>query len=103
MTQGLVCNVSALTSEQHQERKELANLIRTQTQESQELSNGYAFRLPSSSTLFLELAEFVHLERHCCPFFNFQVELGANEGPIWLRMTGPEGVKEFMKAEMGLL
>jgi CHASE1-domain containing sensor protein len=99
----LACNLNALTSEQRQERAELAKLIQAQTQELQELSNGYAFRLPSSSTLFLELAEFVHLERHCCPFFKFELELEANEGPLWLRITGPEGSKEFMKTEVGFL
>jgi CHASE1-domain containing sensor protein len=98
----LACNLHALTPEQQQERAELAQLIRAQTQVLQELPDGYAFRLPSSSTLFLELAEFVQLERHCCPFFNFQLELEANEGPIWLRMTGPKGVKEFIRAELQL-
>lgn len=101
--EGLACNTHALTAEQRQERAELAKLIHAQTQELQELPDGYTFRLPSSSTLFLEQAEFVHLERHCCPFFNFKLELEANEGPIWLTMTGPEGSKEFMKTEVGLL
>jgi CHASE1-domain containing sensor protein len=101
--EGLACNTHALTPEQRQERVELAKLIHTQTQELRELSDGYAFRLPSSSALFLELAEFVHLERHCCPFFKFVLELQANEGPIWLTITGPEGSKEFMKTEVGLL
>jgi hypothetical protein len=100
---GLACNSSRLTAEQRQERVELAKLIHAQTQELQELPDGYAFRLPSSSTLFLELAEFVQLERCCCPFFNFKLELEANEGPIWLKITGPEGSKEFMKTEVGLL
>jgi hypothetical protein len=52
--EGLACNLNALTSEQRQERAELAKLSHAQTQELQELSisNGYAFRLPSSSTLF---------------------------------------------------
>jgi hypothetical protein len=100
---GLACNLNALTPEQRQERAELAKLVRAQTQELQELPSGDAFRLPSSSALFLELAEFVHLERHCCPFFKFELELEANEGPIWLRITGPEGSKAFMKTEIGLL
>jgi hypothetical protein len=69
---GLACNLNALTPEQRQERAELAKLVQAQTQELQELPRGCAFRLPSSSALFLELAEFVHLERHCCPFFKFE-------------------------------
>jgi hypothetical protein len=41
------------------------------------------------------------LERRCCPFFNLQIEAEPNDGPIWLRMTGATGAKEFIRSEIG--
>ena len=54
------------------------------------------------AALFIALAEFITLERTCCPFFQFglEVELGADSA--WLQITGPEGVKPFLELEMGL-
>jgi glutamate/tyrosine decarboxylase-like PLP-dependent enzyme len=37
------------------------------------------------------------MERLCCPFVNYTLEIEPNRGPFWLRMTGGEGVKEFLK------
>jgi hypothetical protein len=37
----------------------------------------------------------------CCPFFDFRLELRA-DGVLWLSLTGPEGVKDLLRAEMQL-
>ena len=67
--------------------------------EREELADGYAFRLPPS---WLErAARWIAYERKCCPFFAFQMEV-AGDGDVWLRLTGPEGVKPFIVAELGL-
>jgi hypothetical protein len=31
------------------------------------------------------------------PFFNFGLEIEPNSGPLWLRLTGGEGVKEILQ------
>jgi hypothetical protein len=43
----------------------------------------------------------VTFERRCCPFFNLQIEAQPKDGPIWLRMTGALGIKQFILAEIG--
>jgi hypothetical protein len=48
------------------------------------------------------LAEFVGFERLCCPVFALTIEAEAERGPVWLRITGREGVKPFARAELGL-
>ena len=49
-------------------------------------------------------AEFIALERLCCPFLNFGLEIKAEGGPVWLRLSGREGVKAFIREEIsGLL
>lgn len=37
-------------------------------------------------------------ERLCCPFFRFGLEIEPNSGPLWLRLTGSEGVKEILRS-----
>jgi hypothetical protein len=44
-------------------------------------------------------AEWVSLERKCCPFLAFEIEQPKDQGPVWLRITGPEGVKAFIEEE----
>ncbi len=64
------------------------------------LPEGYAFRFDCSE--FEDVARFVTNERRCCPFLTFEVELAAQSGPIWLRMTGPEGTRAILDAELNL-
>jgi hypothetical protein len=65
--------------------------------ERTELPDGIAFRF--SADLLPEVARFVENERRCCPFLAFSIELWPDAGEITLRMTGPEGVREFVAAE----
>ena len=67
----------------------------------QELSDGYAFRLPGVTALLPKTAEFIANERLCCPFFGFTLAIEPDRGPIWLSLTGPDGVKPFIQAEIG--
>ena len=46
-------------------------------------------------------AEWVTFERRCCPFSNLQIEAEPNDGPVWLRMTGAQGIKPFILSEIG--
>jgi hypothetical protein len=44
------------------------------------------------------------LEKLCCPFLNFTLEVEAENGSVWLGLTGREGVKAFVREEIsGLL
>lgn len=39
-------------------------------------------------------------ECRCCPFLGFTLELLPDDGPLTLRLTGPDGVREFLAAEL---
>jgi hypothetical protein len=65
------------------------------------MPDGYAFRLSNDSDLLLRLAVFVDLERRCCPFFGFNIEVEPEGGPLWLKLTGRDGVKPFIRVEIG--
>ncbi len=97
-----LCRLDALTAEERKRHQSLGALIRLSVKETKELADGYAFRLPGNKAMVMTVAEFVTLERSCCPFFTFEIELGDAEKPLWLTWRGEEGVKEFLKAQLGL-
>jgi len=70
--------------------------------EIRDLPDGYEVRLDASDVI-VKAAEFVALERLCCPFLNFSIEVEAESGPVCLRLTGREGVKEFIREEINAL
>jgi len=92
-----------LTSPELQERKAtiLASL-KKQVLEKKELPSGYAYKFDGSDKLVDELAEFIKTERECCDFFTFNLSVSGDRSEAWLELKGPEGVKEFIMAELGL-
>ena len=65
-----------------------------------ELPNGYAFRFPADPTTVALVAEWAAGERLCCPFFDIDMRLEPEHGPLWLTLTGREGTKDFIKADL---
>jgi hypothetical protein len=74
-----------------------------QAQRVEELADGYAFGFPGSAEWGHRLVDFINSERVCCRFFTFELVFEPNFGQIWLRVKGPEGVKEFVKDELASL
>ena len=65
--------------------------------ETEELEDGYAFRIPGDASGIRLVAELIVAERECCPFLAFELAAEPNKGPIILRVTGPNGAKEFLR------
>ena len=93
----IACNPNALTPQQQERWLEVGTQLYAAVQEVQELPDGYAFRLPSTSGMLLLVAEDLNFERLCCPFIHFTLDLAPNGAPFWLRYTGGEGVKAFLR------
>ena len=98
----LACDFSGMDAVQKARHRDVRRRLTASIEDISELENGYTIHFSFEAELFLALAEFITLERLCCPFFNFALELEARSGPLRLRLTGPEGVKEFLKTELGL-
>jgi hypothetical protein len=95
------CDLKALTTEQRARYEELSKTLLGSVEEKRELRNGYAFRLNASVPMTVA-AEWAELESKCCPFFGFQIERERERGALWLRLTGRDGVKQFIRSEFGL-
>lgn len=93
----IVCDPNALTTEQSERWMIVGKQMYQAIQEVRELPNGYGFRLPSDSATLMLIAEDLSMERLCCPFLHFTLEITPAGGPLWLSFTGGEGVKEFLR------
>ena len=96
-----VCNLGVMNQEERGRYISLSRKVMGAGDERRELDNGYAFRLAVAKISLVEIAEWVTFERRCCPFFNLQIEAEPNDGPLWLRMTGAPGIKQFILSEIG--
>lgn len=97
----IACDLRAIDAAQREHHQIKTQELFAASQEVKELPDGYAFRLPAEPAFMLKAAEYISLERLCCPFFNFVLELESEGGPLWLKLTGREGVKKFLQAEFG--
>jgi hypothetical protein len=96
----LACDMTAIPAEQRPAHLAASRELFSQIQETSELSNGYQFRFDPEPNVIKRLADFVVLEKLCCPFLSFAIEIEAENGPVWLRLTGREGVKAFIREEV---
>jgi len=100
----LACDMSAIPLSERQAHLEVSRDLFSHIQQIQELSEGYEFRLDCDENVLVKAAKFISLEKLCCPFLAFGLKVQAEGGPVWLSLTGREGVKAFIREEVnGLL
>ena len=95
------CVMEAIEAAKRPEHLANARYLFNRVVEIRELADGFAFQLQPGSGLLTKLGEFIELERLCCPFFWFVIEVEPEGGATWLKLTGREGVKPFIRAEIG--
>ena len=76
---------------------ELRRFLGQSVRDVGELPDGYALQLPATAEAFLAVAEWITLERQCCPFMDFALDWRPSQG-LWLRLTGADGVKAMIGA-----
>jgi hypothetical protein len=100
----LACNAFALSPEVRKRHfDELGPALLKLMKNKRELPDGYDFELPADKETYQLLTEWAYQERLCCPFFDIDLRLDRESGPLWLRLTGRPGTKEFIKMELGIL
>ena len=94
------CNAFALSAEVRKRHfDELGPALLKLKKATRELADGYEFEFPADNHTYQLLTEWMFQERLCCPFFNIELRLEGGAGPLWLRLTGQPGVKEFIKTD----
>lgn len=89
----IACNLSGADLAAREE--ELARELFSGCQAVEELADGYDFRFRGDEQSSARLLRFITEERKCCPFFTFELAFESQQGPVWLRLKGGEGVKQF--------
>lgn len=97
----LACDLTAIDAGSRDGHLSTIRQLFETVQDVRELDDGYALRLPGDTDTFLRAADFIANERKCCAFFRFVLDVEPSNGPLWLSLTGPEGVKEFLHSELG--
>lgn len=100
-TQAIACVPGAIAEDERVAHFALArHLFASVATARAALPDGYEFKFPSHS--ITAIAQFVTNERKCCPFMQFDISVAPDAGPVSLRMTGPEGTRAVLDAELGL-
>jgi hypothetical protein len=99
---GLTCNLDGIPSQERARYTELFESLRHAIRDKRELPDGYALLLDPAQFTMDQALEWTKLERECCPFLETQVRWDMENGPVWLDLKGPEGVKDFILDEFGL-
>jgi hypothetical protein len=94
------CNRLALSSEQRKLHfDELGPRLRTLVLGTRELPDGYEFQFPGDGPTFQLVAEWTAGEHVCCPFFDIDLRLDRENGATWIRLSGRQGTKEFIRTD----
>ena len=97
------CNAFALSLEVRKRHfEEVGPALLKLKKSTRELPDGYEFELPADNKTYQLLTEWAFQERLCCPFFEIDLRFDKENGPLWLRLTGRPGTKEFIKMEFDL-
>jgi hypothetical protein len=91
----VACSLSDL--ELHEREATLLAQFRSAVIETEELPDGYAFRVPGDRKWIVIMAKMIVAERECCPFLTFEFVAQPSMGPVIIRVTGPAGTKDFLK------
>jgi hypothetical protein len=93
------CNMKALSHTDRIQHLMLTGKLIIVRKEIVELENGYEFQFSPSNVSVEDLANWVVAESKCCPFFDFHIDLEEEARLLCLRLTGGEGIKEFIRSE----
>jgi hypothetical protein len=95
------CDLTALAPPERAAHQELVRrLVADTVGDVVELPDGLALRLPAEA--YETVVRFLASERLCCPFLTLALEIAPERGALSLRLTGPAGVKPFLRAELHL-
>jgi len=97
MVEPLSCDLSALSEAQRRRHSELTRFMLSRHGAVKELADGYEFEFKNDTNVFLKIAEWMVLERICCPFLSFSLELGEQNQPVRVAIRGPEGTKQIFQ------
>lgn len=98
----LVCNTKAISAAERPRYQDLIKKLRAAVEGRRALPDGYTFNVKGSGITLQEVAEWMTMERRCCPFLTFKLETSGDQDGVSLTLTGPSGVKRILDSALAL-
>lgn len=92
----IVCSLT--DGELQERRKNVLGAIAESLIDFEELADGFRYRFPAEDAVLQNLMSVINLERKCCPFLNFKLNLEAGKNFVSLDLTGRQGTKEAISS-----
>jgi len=94
----IACNTKAISAAERPRYNDLVGKLRRSIRYRRELPDGYTFRLNEQSIGLTDLTEWIRMERVCCPFLVFQIEVSGSNQNVQLTLRGPSGTKAIIES-----
>lgn len=91
----LVCKM--IGAEKAEKKELLKTEIFSQVIKVEEVNNGYILNFEDKDDILLKLTDYLMIEKECCPFFIFDLNIKPNSNGISLKISGQDGAKEMLK------
>ena len=94
----IACDLTVFTPEERIRHLERTRKVFSAIARLTEEVDGFTLTFHAAPGLGDEVARWIAGERRCCPFFVFDVTGDRGDGSFALRVAGPEGAKEILRA-----
>lgn len=95
----LTCKLS--TPELQQRKQTVIAELKVLVKERKEEVNAVRYKFESTDKNIDLVSSFIKSERLCCDFFEFSLKVESDSEFMWLTLSGPDGVNDFIKEEIG--
>jgi hypothetical protein len=92
----IACRLDALSPDERRRQQALRQDLEAVIESVREAPDGYVFAYRADADVFRRVAEWLTLERRCCPFIDFELGWRAHSRSATLRMSGEPDVKRFI-------
>lgn len=93
------CRLGVLTPQERTRHRDFRARLERGTVGVTEDGDGYTFHY-SDDVAPADVIAWIEMERRCCPFLRFTLDVPEEGGPSRLRIWGVPGVKAFLASEM---
>ena len=95
------CDMTAIPADQRAAHHALSRRLTAEAAvEVRDVPDGLSFTFRADA--YDDVMRFVRLERLCCPFLGFSIEVAPQGGTVQLTLSGPPGAAAFIRAELDL-
>lgn len=94
----IACDLTVFNESERAKHMALARSLWAEAKEIIEYKDGFTFVFQESPPLEKQIVSWIANERKCCPFFSFEISRAPST--LRLHISGPDGAKKILAAEL---